>query len=151
MKTFCALILASVLLLSCEKDKFNTKPRLEFRSISPEFVGIGGDVVASFDFFDKEGDVDSIFIERTRINRRATAFNNPRIFKRPLPAFTAKSQGIIDVTLDYSNYLTLGNTSIPLPGNLVEPDTLQLRFFVLDKEGNSSDTIAANQNIVVIR
>ena len=70
----------------------------------------------------------------------------------PIPDFPASSTGEIDLVMDYTFGLTFGLDPINIPGTggqQREPDTLNLKFVVQDKEGNKSDTAIAN--VIVIR
>jgi hypothetical protein len=152
MKVVYGLLAVAVLAMACEKDKFQTKPQIEIKSLAPDVVPIGGTLTVSLEFTDKEGDVDdSVTVIRTRVNQRdfsATPF--PIRYK--IPAFPDKTKGQIDINMAWATALTLQNPPLRIPGqNINEPDTLSLKFFVKDAKGNISDTATAGSNVIVIR
>lgn len=151
MKVFAIIIAAGLLLTACDKDDFQTKPKIEIKSAGPDEVAVGGGLSISLRFTDKEGDVnDSIYIIRERLNARDVSPGKVRTIDFDIATFPDKQSGDIDINLNYT-LLTFNNSTIPLPGSRSEPDTLSLRFFVKDAAKNTSDTIALDKNIIVIR
>jgi hypothetical protein len=132
---FCLI----VAVVSCNKDKFQTKPQIKIKSTNyEEVVPKTGTLRINLEFTDKEGDVsDSILIVRERLNLKSPAVLPALPYK--IPAFPNNSQGEIQVDLDYDFGLTLG----------LSPDTMNLKFVVSDKAGNKSDT--ATLGIIVNR
>lgn len=145
---FCVL----VTIYACEKDKFETKPTIEIKSVNSDVVPFSSDLTINLNVTDKEGDVDdSIFVIRERLNKRAPS---PRVLspvlKYKIPDFPDKSKVEMRISLPYGTALTLNANAINIPGTPdKEPDTLSLRLFVKDKAKNTSDTIS--RNIIVIR
>ena len=141
--TYSCIVLA---LVACDKDKFETKPKLEVESLSTDFVPRNQDLRITLSFTDKEGDVDdSLYVIRTRTNKRGPFTPvNPSRYK--IPEFPNQSEGEIELTLPYSLGLTSGFSSVIAPGNppTREPDTLILKFVLKDKAKNVSDTATAN-------
>lgn len=152
MKAVLGIFAAGLLLVACEKNNLETKPEIEVKSISTEQVPIGGNLIVTLEFRDKEGDVDdSVTIIRKRLNARdIDAQPFARRFK--IPPFPDKTTGEMDVSLSWAQFLTLQNSPLRIPGeNRNENDTLQLSFSVRDAEGNRSDTVTIDRNIIVIR
>jgi hypothetical protein len=59
-------------MISCGKDKFETKPQLEYLSRNTEVVEVGQAFRLNIEFRDKEGDVsDTLFIVRQRLNKKS--------------------------------------------------------------------------------
>ncbi len=146
MKTkILVAILAVGILAACGKDKYNTKPRLELKSISSNVVPNGGTLRIEFEVFDKEGDIsDTFYIRKQRINR----LTRPTIrdsFKIRFPTVPNTTSGIIELNLTYQNYLI----SAINPGNPAANDTLIFKFAIRDKEKNISDTITTNPIIIL--
>ena len=139
-------------LVACGKDKFNTKPSITIKSITPTTVPIGGQLQITFEYTDKEGDIsDSIFLKKTRINQFVVPVSPIDTFGFALPDFPGKSKGEIQLTLSYFLHLTSAlnpptSGSPPVP----EPDTLVFRFALRDEGGNISDTVQTDP-IVIIR
>ena len=142
------LILSSLIILACEKDKFETKPELEIKNVNSKNLRQGQDLVVNLEFRDKEGDVDSIlYVVRERINRlgKRTVTNNYAV-----PNFPNQKSGEIQVTLGYANRLTQGFSTISLPGNQVQPDTMNIKFILKDRKDNLSDTVVVD-NVIIAR
>lgn len=152
MKVLLGLLAASLLIIACSKEKFQTKPRIEIKSAAPDVVPIGGALQVRLEFTDKEGDVhDSLTVIRTRLNQRDFGAQ-PFTIRYKIPAFPNKTRGEMDVNMSWSTALTLQNPPLRIPGqNVNEPDTLALRFLVSDAAGNHSDTVSLSSHIVVIR
>jgi len=152
MKQFVAISAFVLLLAACSKDKFETKPHLEIKSVNTKEVAFNEPFNVTFEFTDKEGDVsDSFFIVRQRLNARDPQTLNPLPYK--IPDFPNTMKGEIEVNLSYQNELTLNLPPIRIPGSNPqqnEPDTMILKFVAKDKGGNFSDT-AVVDNIIVER
>ena len=142
-----ALTFALVLFVACGKDKFDTKPTIEIKSIGPNPVPINSSMVVELEYTDKEGDIqDSIFIKKIRINQKKLVTVRDS-FYLPLPTDAPeKNKGTIKLTLEYQNHLiSAGNPGSP-PN--AAPDSLIFRFVLRDKAKNASDT--AESPLVVI-
>jgi hypothetical protein len=142
----------AALFLGCKKNKFETKPKLVIKSVTPSVVPPEGNAVITFEFFDKEGDVDSVItMVRRRINQRPATVSTRTTFPFIVPQFPDRSSGEIEVFLDKDNHLKM---SQPPPANPNSPtgresDTLLLKFVIADKGKNVSDTVSTQ--IVVMR
>lgn len=152
MKRILAFCLVAAVIVSCNKDKFQTKPQIKIKSTNYEgVVPKTGTLRVTLEFTDKEGDVsDSLLIVRERLNAKSPAVLPTLPYK--IPGFPNTSEGEIQVDLDYDFALTVGLTPIPIPGSIPpanEPDTMNLKFVVSDKAGNKSDT--ATLGIIVNR
>lgn len=155
MKKIIAFGLLATVMLACNKDKFQTKPQIKIKSVTPDIVPVNGTLSVILEFTDKEGDVsDSIIVVRERTNQKSPI--TPAIIKTPIPSFPNTSEGEIQVFMPYQTSQTAliaGIPAIPIPGTgnppEKEPDTLNLKFVVRDKAGNKSDT--ALTSVIVIR
>ncbi len=151
MKAVFVLVVGVLVLVACNKDKFETKPTIEIKSTSGDVVPRNSDFRVTLTVTDKEGDVDdSLYVIRERLNRRAAA---PRTRTLPykIPTFPDKSKVEFEIILDNSTALTLSSPAITIPGQTgqFEPDTLSLKFVAVDKAKNKSDTVS--RNVIVIR
>jgi hypothetical protein len=152
MKKFLVAFTLLMLLIACDKDKFETKPQIKIVSVNRDVVEKNGSLQFLLEFTDKEGDVDdSLFVIRQRLNKRGpvTLFPSPY----GVPEFPNQSKGEIQVTLAYSEGLTFGISPLRIPGSNpaeFEPDTMRFKFVLKDKARNVSDT-ATSKNIIVIR
>jgi hypothetical protein len=143
MKRIIVFSLLAAAVVSCNKDKFQTKPQIKIKSTNYEdVVPRTGTLRITLEFTDKEGDVsDSILIVRERLNIKSPVV--PPLLPYKIPSFPNSKQGEIQVDLDYDFGLTTGLLPIPVPGSTPqqnEPDTMTLKFVVRDKAGNKSDT-----------
>jgi hypothetical protein len=144
---YCTLAL--LLFVACNKDKYQTTPTIEIKSIDPTTVAINTPLIVELEYTDKEGDIqDTIFVKKIRINQKK--LNTLRdSFALPLPGDAPdKQKGTIKLTLDYNNYVT----SAVNPGNPpnAAPDSLIFRFILQDKGNHRSDSVESGL-IVVLR
>ncbi|HEU0112302.1 MAG TPA: hypothetical protein VFQ73_15615 [Flavisolibacter sp.] len=151
MKRIFLFLLAGIVLIACNKDKFQTKPQIKIKSQNTETVNFNGTLRIVLEFTDKEGDVsDTIVIVRERVNSRSPI--TPPIIMEKLPTFPNTDKGEIQIDFPYNvdqwgsarTSLTAGIPAICIPGTgtpcLKEQDTLNLKFVLQDKAGNESDT-----------
>src|SRR6187551_2840859 len=59
LKGIFSLIIISLVVASCEKDKFTTKPQLEFKKVSSYYVAQGDRLLFEFGVTDAEGDIQN--------------------------------------------------------------------------------------------
>ncbi|MER3497282.1 MAG: hypothetical protein C4308_00910 [Chitinophagaceae bacterium] len=59
---FIQLVIISLVVVACSKDKFTTKPQVEVRSVSPNPVLSGNLITIKAHFTDDEGDLDSVLV-----------------------------------------------------------------------------------------
>ena len=139
-----------LVLAACGKDKFNTKPTLDLKSIEPTQVDLDQNVTIRMEYTDKEGDIsDSVFVSRIRTNQHTTAETNGEMrFK--VPDFTEKSKGELRLNLQYQFHLKAAITAPNQVGQPYdkEPDSLIFRIVLRDKAGNPSDTLITPQVVV---
>lgn len=141
--------LALLLFVACNKDKYQSKPTIEIKSVDPTTVPINTPLVIDLDYTDKEGDIaDSIFVKKIRINQKKLKTLRDS-FALALPGDAPdKPKGTIRLTLDYNNYVT----SAENPGNPpnAAPDSLIFRIVLMDKAKNKSDSVETGL-VVVLR
>ena len=68
---FCVLALA---IAACNKDKVESTPHLKFKSYNSDIVAANGFLRATLEFTDQEGDLDSVFVTRQRLNKRGPQY-----------------------------------------------------------------------------
>jgi hypothetical protein len=150
IRSLSIILLLTVFVAACDKQKFQTTPQIKIKSTNTDVVALGQALTVFFEFTDKEGDVDSLFMIRKRLNKRGpvtAATGNYRI-----PDFPATNKGEIKFTAEYGQTLTAGINQLKIPGSSpdrYEPDTMKLRFVAKDAAGNKSDTV--DLDIIVIR
>ena len=152
--TICAGIL---LMLACGKDKPETKPSIKIKSVSGDVVPVGGNLLFTLEFADKEGDVnDSLYVRKIRTNTipPVSGITIRDSFFIIIPDFPAKANGEILLNFDYQNYLISAQEAPDDPNNpdpaVKISDTLIFRFALQDKAGNTSDTVQT-EKIVIMR
>jgi hypothetical protein len=143
MKTTLVLFLFTIaaLLIACDKDKFETKPRIEVKDYSSQIVPNNGTVVIRVNYFDKEGDLGTgqLYVYRDRLNLRPGDQNRADTFRYQLPEFTNREQGEIRIQF----------TADELTESSIENDTLRFKIAVTDLANNHSDTITT-ENLVIL-
>jgi hypothetical protein len=132
------------ILFACSKNTYNTKPTLKIKSISKNVVEVGESLIVQLEVTDKEGDVtDTLYFQKVRINQRKTFTIRDTLYFQ-IPDAPSSSDGIIQLDLDYNNYLVSAETP-------TQNDTLLFRFALKDKADNVSDTVTTSEPIVIIR
>ena len=153
MRFLGVVLLSTIAIYSCNKDKVATKPTIKITSINGNLIPFGGVLVVEMDFTDKEGDINNtMFVQKIRKNIRATATIRDT-FSLTIPDFPVKSTGEIQLNMDYNNYLVsaINPPKVGTPPNeKFEDDTLEIRFALRDLAGNVSDTVSAG-TIIVLR
>lgn len=143
-------ILGLAVFVACSKDKYQDKPTIEIKSISPTYVSAisGAYTEIEMEFTDKQGDLDSVFMFKDRLNRRVKPILAPYL-PYPLPEFPEKTKGVLKMTLLNTDLAATGiPDSKPDEPFGKEPDTIQFRIVVKDKSGNVSDTITTEQLVI---
>lgn len=128
---------------ACSKDKFQTKPQIKIKSINTSVLPVGGTLIVTIEFTDKEGDLgtDTLIAIRNRLNLKPlpTGAEGVDTVPYPIPYFPDKNKGEIEVKFDY-NYLHQSD---------VENDTIALKFSIRDRAKNSSDTITTDKIVIL--
>jgi hypothetical protein len=145
MKQLIILGLGALIFTACDKDKFQTQPQLKIESLNYDFVPKNESLRVTLSFTDKEGDVDdTLYVVRTRLNQRGP-YSDQTPFDYKIPSFPDQQNGEIELNMSYGLDLTVNLPSIFVPGTTDrEPDTMALKFVLLDKGKNASDTAIAN-------
>lgn len=142
-----------VVLFSCNKDKYQTKPQISLKSVGAKVVPVNGVLNVVLSYTDKEGDIsDSMYIKKIRLNKTVVATLRDSL-RYKIPDFPNYDKGEIDLALQYQNHLISASNPPPIPGSnpsVPQPDTLLFKFWIRDKAGNVSDTVTTEQ-IVIIR
>ena len=151
MKTSIALaFILAVIVVACDKGRFQTKPQLKLKSQSPEIVPktTGSALTLNIEYTDKEGDVtDSIIIVRQRLNKARPVRTPPAHYT--IPDFPKMDRGEFEITLAYQLQLITGITPISTGPTQFEIDTLLLKIVAMDKAGNKSDTLVVDKVYVI--
>jgi hypothetical protein len=142
-------LLGLMILIACKKDNIDTKPAIKIKSISPMQVPGGVPLEILLSFTDKQGDLDTLFLKKKRINSFVVPVRVDSFFYL-VPKFPEKTKGEIKVTLQYNEDLVAAESPRPQTDapNGKEPDTLVFRFYIKDKAKNVSDTIYSEPVVV---
>ena len=151
MKRILVLYALALAFAACNKDKVESKPHVSFKSFNTSVVPFGVDLQATLEFTDQEGDLDSVYVIRQRINQNDPNPENTLI-DLGVPVFGNQNRGELSVSLPNATHLTFNLPEIHIPGSIPqrnEPDTLHLSFYLKDKAGNVSDTTSPKEVIVM--
>lgn len=132
-----AIVSLTVLLATCGKDKFETKPRIEIKDYSSESIAPGEQLLVRVTYYDKEGDLSKGLFTYKRYRTNGTPIPNPNDNDKAdsisvlIPEFPKKNTGELVLTLEY-DFMDED------PGR---NDSMYFKLAVRDTEGNGSDTI----------
>src|SRR6476660_9600753 len=111
MKTTWVLLFfaSAAFLVACNKDKFQTKPQLKLKSVSPDVVPFNSAIRFRIGFTDKEGDVqDSFFVRKVRLNKKVVPTNLDSFWVQ-IPDFPNTDQGEFVLDLNYQSIISAVN------------------------------------------
>lgn len=134
---------------ACSKDTVESKPSIKIDKLSATEIPLGGNLSIDLEFTDKEGDLQSIFVQKVRINKRVV----PTIrdsFSLNIADFPKNDQGTLQINLENQNQLISAQappTQSTSPTGF-EPDSLIIRLALKDKSNQVSDTISTETIIV---
>jgi len=135
MRYSILIVAISLLAIGCNKDKFTTAPQLKFKSLNVEDLRKDDVLQIKLSFTDKEGDIDSIYVEQKSINCAKTKFHEIKL----IPAFPTTSNTEGDFLISYGYRV---NPALVEPQcEDVPADSCYFRFAIRDKAGNKSDTV----------
>lgn len=142
--------LSLILFVACSKDKFQDAPSVTIKSVSPTQVPLQSSVIMELEFTDKQGDPDTVYLIKKRLNSVQVPVLNNFYLPFKLPEFPDKTKGDIKITLTYNEYLVTAQQARNQPGapNDKEPDTLVFDIVIKDKSGNVGDTVTTDQIVV---
>jgi hypothetical protein len=150
--------LFAVLLLGCDRDKLETKPKIKIVKYDPDTQVLndpgnanGFGYKIELEFGDKQGDTnDTLWIKKVRRSRiprngiSSSIFDSLRV---GLPEeFPGTRRGNIIYTFDYTQIFDDSFRS-QSPANK-QRDTFYFRFMLKDRDGNTSDTINSRDIIL---
>ena len=142
IRHFLLCVSAFLVIAACNKNKYQTKPQITIESINT-LIPVEGSLQATLKFTQQDGKLgQGTFIAiRNRLNQTPLppGTEPADTLVSQIPEFPDKNEGEIQFTLDYS-FLHEGD---------VEPDTIILKFAVVDRVGNASDTISSAKIVVL--
>ena len=138
---FLLLIIAFVA-NSCSKDKFTTRPQLTLKSVNSTKLTNGDDLVFTFNFTQKTGTLDSLYIKRISSMCADNTYVGTYNYKVPSFAEVNNQTGQITVAFAY-NSTKSGEVTISNGSCNVRADTSIFKFCLGDNAGHFSDTITS--------
>jgi hypothetical protein len=138
-----------LLITGCSKDKEETKPSIKVKSLSSQVIPVNSDLSINLEFTDKEGDLESIFVQKVRQNIRTTTTIRDT-FSLPVADFPKKSNGDLEMRLFYQLQLLSAERAPANPNSPTgyESDSLVIKLVLRDKAANASDTVTTDQIVV---
>jgi hypothetical protein len=143
LKRYLLFFLVVIVVAGCSKDKLESKPAIDLKSINSTEVFPGMDLLIVLEYRDKEGDLGNgtITYIRNRLNAKpipdAASNDKADTITTLLPEFPKTSSG--DIQLRIVNGF--------LSEDPFDNDTMNFKIFVKDVAGNVSDTLLT-ENIV---
>lgn len=137
LKTYIAIIIALLTFVACDKNKLNTKPSIEIKSVNTTDVLPGGQLVINLNYKDKEGDLGGGLITYVRDRLNIKPIQDPAsndkadTTRSVLPDFPKTTSGEIELKID-GTYMS---------EDPFENDTMNFKIYVTDVAGNTSDTL----------
>jgi hypothetical protein len=143
------VLIVTVILVSCSKDKVDTKPSINVKSLSAKVVPVNGDLSINLEFRDKEADLESIFVQKIRQNLRKTTTIRDT-FSLSIADFPKKTDGEIEMRLFYQLQLISAERAPANPNSPTgfESDSIVIRLALRDKDKHISDTITTEQVVI---
>ncbi len=138
------IISLATLFVACDKDKFETKPKLEIKDYSSREIRQGQSLRIRLNYYDKEGDLSGApvigILRRLNLVPLPSGQDKVDTIRNVLPEFPEKDNGEISFELPFDF----------LKESLIENDTLMFRFAVEDLAGNKSDTVDSDQVVIFL-
>ena len=137
------MLILSMGLFACNKGKFKTNPSLEITGYKEKTVTRTGSLIINLRFTDKQGDLPNgafVYIP-IRLNARPLPplIPNYDSVKLVVPTFPDNSDGTFQLNLPWIN----------IHKSDIENDTIKMRFVVVDRAGNKSDTVNSDQLVIL--
>jgi hypothetical protein len=143
MKHSLLIGLVVLFLISCSKDKFQSKPQLTLNSVSSTIVPVGGGLQINMRLTDQEGDFnDVIYVQKVTSQCPNSNFVDSLLYR--IPGDVPRSNnfdGEVIVTFAYA---------LGLQPQCTMPDTAVFSFWMKDAANNISDTLHTPP-IVILR
>jgi hypothetical protein len=145
MKKFFLITVILIVVIACNKDKFQTKPQITIKSYSSKVLGVGANLEVRMNYTDKEGDIGKgdFYAVRIRLNSRLLSpVDNDKAdtLRYKIPEMTSPAdKGELLMALGY-DFLKESNT---------ENDTLVFKIAIKDLAGHASDTLTTDKLVIL--
>jgi hypothetical protein len=123
-----------LILSSCGKETFQSRPLLKIKSVSSTQVPVGSDFQVTMRLTDKEGDFsDTLWIMKSTTKCALSDFSDSTLYRIPAETPRVKNfDGEVLVSFSYA---------IELQPRCARNDTAVFSFWIKDQAGNISDTV----------
>jgi len=139
-------IIAFSFLAGCSKDKFTTKPQLEFKNVNTNELNRNEQLRFTLQVRDAEGDIqDTLWVQEVVKNCPSAGFTT----QYKVPEFTATPDFNGEIQICYAYGINLGCPIIQPTCTNNKSDSATFRFWIKDKENNVSDTISSDAVVIV--
>jgi hypothetical protein len=130
-----------LLILSCGKDDFQSRPQLTLQSVSSSVVPPQSGLQIIMRLTDKEGDfTDTVWVEKITTRCPNSNFRDSLLYRIPSETPRKKNfDGEVVVTFSYP---------FELQPRCTRDDTAVFSFWMKDMEGNRSDTVRTQPIII---
>jgi hypothetical protein len=148
MKITHWILVFSLFIFSCGKDKFNTKPKLTYKGVNAKTIAKNTDLKLSLVATDKEGDLtDSIYI--FKINRNCIGKDTLRLFYK-MPTYPTNSDLEIPISVNFTYGQGSQYPNLPIASSCNNRnDSCRFRFVIRDKAKNVSDTVDSEEIVLL--
>lgn len=142
------LIAVCVLMATCSKDKYTTKPQLELKSVNGTSFSDFSDIKFQFTVTDKEGDIqDTMWVQKVSLVCNDLSNPSDSINQLPtpylVPDFTETKNLKVELDVNYTVGTNAGTYPPISRCSDQRNDSLYFRFWLKDKAGNVSDTVTS--------
>ena len=134
--------------MACNKDKYTTKPQLEFKKINGNVFPKNSELKMVLNVTDKEGDLtDTLFIYK--LNKNCMKDTLKLFYK--MPTFPTNTNLQTELLVNYTYGINGIYPSITLSSkcNGNQNDTCTFKFIIKDKAGNKSDSVVSPQLVLL--
>ncbi len=144
MKKILLISTVFVLIIACSKDKFQTKPQISIKSYNTKVVQSNQNLEITFVYTDKEGD----------LGNGQFVYYPIRLNINTLPVGTGYVDSVVNVISGDLPNIDKGDINLALPWvdlhkSNAENDTILLKFVVVDRAGNRSDTLTSDRLVIL--
>ena len=139
MKQRLLLILVlTLIVMACNKDKFTTEPKVTVKSISPGIVNNGDVITLKSNYTDDEGDLDSVYVVYKWYNGTAVVRNDTFRYDFGMLNIPSKlREADMNVVFEYN---TNNNPDlVPLPGVSLRDTSATFGLVLIDKAKHRSN------------
>lgn len=141
MKNYFLTGLLLLIIVSCSKDTFQSKPQLTLKSVSSTVVPPYSGFQVTMRLTDKEGDFyDTIWV--SKVTTRCPTSNFADSLKYRVPDDAPR-------TSNFDGELVVSFTYGDIQPQCIRPDTAVFSFWMKDKKGNKSDTVRTAPIIIL--